>query len=191
MYFLCQAAHELRRRTAMPTRDGKRSNGSTATLHEFKTTIDIPAEARRPLCELLNQQLADTADLYSQLKHAHWNVKGHDFYQLHLLFDQLAACPLEWSDLIAERVAMLGGYAMGTVRMAAASTRLSEFPTDAIEGMDHVRALVEAYANYCASTREAIEKSDELGDPTTADMFTEISRDADKNRWFLEAHLQA
>lgn len=171
--------------------NGKQSKGSATTLARFNTSIDIPAEAREQINEILNQRLADTMDLFSQLKHAHWNVKGRDFYQLHLLFDQLAACPLEWSDLIAERVAILGGYASGTVRMAAANTRLQEFPTDATEGLEHVRALVAAYANYCASTREAIAKTEKLGDPTTTDLLTEVSRDADKNLWFLEAHLQA
>lgn len=176
----------------MPAKaDGKRTNGTTATLAMFKTTIDIPADAREQLCDLLNQQLADTTDLYTQLKHAHWNVKGTDFYQLHLLFDQLAACAQEWSDEIAERVATLGGYVKGTVRMAAAATRLPDVPADAVEGMELVRALVASYANYCASTREGIERSEQLGDPTTADLLTEVSRDADKNRWFLEAHLQA
>jgi starvation-inducible DNA-binding protein len=176
----------------MPARtDGKPSGGNTATLTAFKTTIDIPADAREQLCQLLNQQLADTVDLYTQLKHAHWNVKGHDFYQLHLLFDQLAECPEEWSDKIAERVATLGGYVTGTARMAAASTRLPEVPNGAVEGMELVRAMVASYANYCASTRECIGRSEELSDPTTANMLTDISEDADKNRWFLEAHLQA
>ena len=75
--------------------------------------------------------------------------------------------------------------------MAAASSRLPEFPASAVDGPEFVVALVERYALYCASTREAIEKSDQLGDPTTADLFTEVTREADKNRWFLEAHLQA
>jgi starvation-inducible DNA-binding protein len=170
--------------------DGKRTNG-TATVARFATSIDIPTDAREKLNKILNQQLADTSDLYSQIKHAHWNVKGSGFFQLHLLFDQLAACAAEWSDLIAERVAQLGGYANGTVRMAAAASNLSEFPTTAVDGMEHVRALVNVHANYAASTRDAIEQSDKLEDPTTTDLFTEISRDVDKNLWFLEAHLQA
>jgi starvation-inducible DNA-binding protein len=169
-----------------------KSNGKSVTaMAGFKTSIDIPDEKREQINEILNAQLADTADLYTQLKHAHWNVKGKDFYQLHLLYDQLAACALEWSDEIAERIAILGGYAKGTLRMAASSTRLPEFPQDAVEGMATVRALVESYANYCASTREAINQTDEIGDPTTSDLLTEVSHDADKNLWFLEAHLQA
>ena len=83
--------------------DGRRSNG-VAAIAKFSTSIDIPADARDKINTILNQQLADTADLFTQLKHAHWNVRGKDFYQLHLLFDQLAACPLEWSDEIAERI---------------------------------------------------------------------------------------
>lgn len=39
--------------------------------------------------------------------------------------------------------------------------------------------------------RKAIDRSDEIGDKDTADMFTGISRDTDKNLWFVEAHLQA
>lgn len=169
-----------------------KSNAKNATaMAGFKTTIDIPDEAREQLCEILNHRLADTADLYSQIKHAHWNVKGRDFYQLHIMYDQLAACALEWSDEIAERIATLGGYAKGTLRMAAAATDLPEFPQEAVEGMDTVRALVASYAKYCAETREGIDETEKLGDPTTADLLTEVSQDADKNRWFLEAHLQA
>ena len=57
---------------------------------QFPTHIDIPAERREHLIEMLNQHLADTFDLMSQTKQAHWNVKGKDFYQLHLLFDEIA-----------------------------------------------------------------------------------------------------
>lgn len=157
----------------------------------FPTSIDLEAQTRDAMVALCNQQLADSLDLYSQTKQAHWNVKGKDFYQLHLLFDQLAAETLEHIDEIAERATALGGYATGTVRMSAASSTLPEYPTDCVEGLEHVRALVERYAGYAASTRAAIDTADEAGDQSTADLFTEISREVDKSLWFLEAHLQA
>ena len=94
---------------------------ATATL---PTHIDLPETDREPLIELLNKRLADTADLYSQVKQAHWNVKGLDFFQLHQLFDQLAGEVFPYIDLIAERATALGGVATGTVRMAAASSTL-------------------------------------------------------------------
>src|SRR6476660_8096394 len=123
---------------------------TSATMMRFKTSIDVSADARAKINEILNQQLADTADLLLQTKHAHWNVRGSDFYQVHLLFDTLAECVEEWADEIAERVGQLGGYAMGTTRMAAANSRLPEFPTDVVDSMGVVSVLVERWAAYCA-----------------------------------------
>jgi starvation-inducible DNA-binding protein len=40
--------------------------------------IDIPPEIRLYVVQLLNQTLACTVDLRSQVKQACWNVKGHD-----------------------------------------------------------------------------------------------------------------
>src|ERR1700682_4926237 len=62
-----------------------------AAAVSFRTHIDIPTEQRNQLVAMLNQHLADTLDLYTQAKQAHWNVKGEDFYQLHQLFDEIAA----------------------------------------------------------------------------------------------------
>ena len=159
-------------------------------VRQFPTHIDIPAEKRAPLIEMLNHSLADTFDLYSQVKQAHWNVKGKDFYQLHLLFDEIAGEVEPFVDLLAERATLLGGYATGTARMAAGSSSLPEYPTDAIEGRQHIEALVERFGIYCGKIREAINDSDDIGDPSTADLYTEISRVVDKRLWFLEAHIQ-
>lgn len=158
-------------------------------LHQ--TRIDLSSKSRTQLIEILNQSVADTFDLFSQVKYAHWNVKGHQFYQLHLLFDEIAGELLEFVDELAERVTALGGTAFGTVRAAAEQSRIEEYPTDILEGLDHIAALSERFAVYCQSVREGIEKSTDLGDADTADLYTEISRTADKRLWFLEAHLQA
>ena len=156
----------------------------------FPTHIDLPENDRRPVIELLNGRLADTADLYSQVKQAHWNVKGSNFFQLHLLFDQLAAEVFPYIDLIAERATALGGVAMGTARMAAATSTLSEYPLSATDGEKHLKALIDRYGEFAANIRKAIDVADEHHDRSTADLFTEISRTADKQLWFLEAHVQ-
>ena len=162
-----------------------------ATPHLFPTRIDLAAEIRTQVIDLLNQQLADSLDLSSQTKQAHWNVKGAEFYQLHELFDTLAAAVLASVDRIAERATALGGTALGTVRMAATASRLSEYPLDAIDSLAHVEALAVRFASYATTTRAAIDTATTCGDADTADMFTEISRGVDKQLWFLEAHLQA
>ena len=156
-----------------------------------KTSIDLDAETREQVIALLNQQLADTFDLYSQTKQAHWNVKGPQFFQLHELFDKLAAELLDHVDTIAERSTTLGGTAMGTARMAAAKSRLPEYSTEVTGSRESVEALVARYAELAASTRAAIDRADEFGDADTADLFTGVSRGLDKSLWFLEAHLQA
>ena len=156
----------------------------------FETAVDLSAATRVTMIGLLNQELADTSDLYSQTKQAHWNVKGIHFYQLHLLFDQLAEKRQGEADELAERATELGGYALGTVRMAAANSRLPETPTGINAGVDYLRALVERYGIHANSMRAAIDEADKAGDKDTADLFTEISRELDKDLWFLQAHLQ-
>jgi starvation-inducible DNA-binding protein len=139
---------------------------------------------------LLNQQLADTFDLYSQTKQAHWNVKGAQFFPLHELFEKLAQELADYVDMIAERATALGGLALGTVRMSAANSQLPECELDITDSMPTVEALAERYAALAASTRQAIESAEDQKDADTADLLTEVSRALDKALWFLEAHLQ-
>jgi len=163
---------------------------ATQTRRTFSTRIDIGDETRDEIVALLNARLADTFDLYSQLKQAHWNVKGSDFIQLHELYDTVAETVLEFVDEIAERATALGGLALGTARMAAGGSILDEYPIDAVEGMDTVTAIADRLGAYGGSIRAAIENALELDDQDTADLFIEVSRAIDKHLWFVEAHLQ-
>jgi starvation-inducible DNA-binding protein len=155
----------------------------------FATKNDLAPDVRQKAIALLNQHLADTFDLYSQTKQAHWNVKGMQFFQLHELFDTLAAAVADDSDLIAERATALGGTALGTARMSAAASRLPEYPLDVVDGRQHVEALTARFANLANTSRAAIDAAASFGDADTADVFTEVSRRLDKHLWFLEAHL--
>jgi starvation-inducible DNA-binding protein len=156
----------------------------------FETRIDISPENREQIIQLLNARLADTLDLYTQTKFAHWNVKGNDFYQLHLLFDSIAEHVLTAVDTIAERVTALGGRAEGTLRQAAATSSLDEYDTDLTRGMDHVRTLADRLAAVGNAARVAIDKADELEDQGTSDLFTQLVREMDKDLYFLESHIQ-
>lgn len=169
---------------------------ATATQHNdiqsfvYSTRIDIPAEVRLRVNILLNQSLATAIDLQTQIKYAHWNVKGKDFYQLHLLFDEIASEVEEFIDLVAERITTLGGKALGTARIAAERSELPEYPFNVMDGMNHVAALADRLAIYAKTLRQNIGKTDELGDMDSNDLFVEISRAIDKRLWLLEAHLQ-
>lgn len=154
-----------------------------------RTKIDIPDGTRTKLTKLLGQRLADALDLESQCKQAHWNVRGPSFYSMHLLFDKIAEDAEDYVDLIAERMAQLGGQPHGTIRAAAKTTSLPEYPLDASDGMDHIEALSTALAAFGNKVREDIGTTDPL-DKGTSDMFTEISRGTDSWLWMVEAHLK-
>jgi starvation-inducible DNA-binding protein len=155
------------------------------------TRNDLTPKARARLTTLLNARLADALDLQMQAKQAHWNVKGPQFIALHELFDKLAAEIDVHVDDMAERITALGGIAEGTVQAVAGRSKLDAYPLDIAEGRAHLDALAAAYARFAKSVRKAIDESDKIGDADTSDLFTGISRSADKGLWLLEAHLQA
>lgn len=100
------------------------------TKQIFETSIDIESSTRQQMIDTLNAQLADTFDMVSLIKQAHWNVKGAQFIALHQLYDQIAQGLLAYVDMIAERATALGGTALGTLRMASASSRLVDYPAE-------------------------------------------------------------
>ena len=153
------------------------------------TRIAMPPEIRLDVITLLNQTLACTVDLRSQVKQACWNVKGKDFAQLHTLFATMATALEGYSDLVAERIAVLGGVVMGTARTAALQSQLPEYPTALVEGNTHVLALVERFAHYATVMRSAIALAADVEDAGSAAVYTDISRGVDKQLWILEAHL--
>lgn len=156
----------------------------------FTTQVNISKDVRIQMCGLIDQQLADLFDLYSQTKQAHWNVKGSYFISLHKLYDDLAGELEEFADVLAERIASLGGLASGSVKLAAKASRLPEIPLEMVDGIELTKALVKNYGLLANSTREATKVCAEVGDDDTADMCTELSRALDKALWFLEAHVQ-
>lgn len=157
---------------------------------KFETNINLNENTRSEMIDLLNDQLSDLFDLYSQVKQAHWNVKGMQFYSLHELFDKLAEEILPLVDEMAERITTLGGLAKGTVHQASKGSCLADLPLETVECKAILERLIERFATVSANLRSAIDKADDAKDKDTADLFTEVSRLIDKQLWFLESHIQ-
>ena len=90
---------------------------------------------------------------------------------------------------------LLGGYAYGTVRMAAKNSRISPFPgadndDDAAGDPSFLTTLADRWAEYAKHIREDDKKADEIGDPGTTDLYDQITHIADRGLWFIEAHIQ-
>jgi starvation-inducible DNA-binding protein len=136
--------------------EGKAVNQSDHHPFLHPTRIDIPLEIRAYVTTMLNQTLACTVDLWSQVKQAAWNVKGSAVIQLQTLFDTMSSELDAYTNLIAERITALGGVVRGTVRTAATQSTLPEYPDSIVEGNDHVCALAERFAHYAKVVRNCI-----------------------------------
>ena len=156
----------------------------------YQSPSPLPEKARARIVETLNDRLADGLDLHSQIKVAHWNIKGPLFASLHPLFETFAVSLANHNDDIAERAVTLGGVAYGTARQAAKRSKLPDYPQDTVRDLDHVRLLAERIDKYVAGLRESRSLADELDDTDTEDMLTLFITEFEKHSWFLHATLE-
>lgn len=149
---------------------------------------NLDKDARTKSIDLLKPALAAAIDLQLAVKQAHWTVKGPSFIGLHELLDQVAGRAYGHSDMIAERMIILGGQTHGTTQKVAENTTLDAYPADIMDQADHVDALTKRFMAFGGMCRNAIAEAGDNGDEDTADLFTEISRVVDKDAWFIGAH---
>ncbi|MDO5622651.1 MAG: DNA starvation/stationary phase protection protein Dps [Paracoccus sp. (in: a-proteobacteria)] len=146
--------------------------------------------ARKTSIETLNANLANAIALSLAIKQAHWNVKGRNFIAVHELLDQVNARILDQIDTMAERVQQLDGVALGTLEEVSKASSLAPYPTDLTKAEDHIKAICDRLRQVGGGYRAGIDTTDAAGDAGTADLFTAASREADKDLWFLESHLE-
>lgn len=152
------------------------------------TRNDLSAKTRTTVNKVLGELSIDAMDLFTQLKQAHWNVKGPNFIAIHELFDKVAACAQEWGDELAERIVQLGGTALGSSRVVAKGTTLPEYPAGIVRSSDHVEAVSNVLGVFAKKMRAAIDACDDAGDAVSADLCTQICGEVDKQLWFVESH---
>jgi len=157
----------------------------------FKSPSHLSEAVRSKLVDALNARLADGLDLHSQIKVAHWNVKGPQFASLHPLFETFAVGLALHNDSVAERAVTLGGKAYGTARHVSKFSRLEEYPQDTTRGLDHVKLLAERIETFLEGVRESRSLAEQLADTDTADLFTQIITEFEKHAWFLRASLES
>ena len=155
----------------------------------YKTPSNLPEAARNEIARVLNERLADGLDLHSQIKVAHWNVRGPQFPALHPLFEQFANQLALHNDAMAERAVTLGTLAIGTARQVAKGSRLPEYPVETTRDLDHVKALAERIDVYLTGVRDARKLAADKQDDETVDLLTGILTEFEKNAWFLRATL--
>jgi len=156
----------------------------------YPSMIPLPEKTREAIAADLNAVLADGLDLHSQIKVAHWNVKGPQFAALHTLFESFAVALALHTDTIAERAVALGAIASGTARHTAKASRIPEYPGDTTRGLDHVGLLAERFEVFLKGLRAARTTAEKSGDTDTVDLLTAAVTEFEKHGWFLRATLE-
>ena len=160
------------------------------TRNDMQQTNSETDRHRAALTQILNHHVALAADLYSQIKQAHWNVVGSNFIALHKLFDEQAALVLGHVDLYAERIRALRGVPAGTIRQAVRESPLADLDARELQGEEAVNAILQRFESYSASLTAAMEECEKHEDLATQDIFIEAVREVDKHAYFLRSHLR-
>ena len=155
----------------------------------YKSPSALPENARREIADLLNARLADGLDLHSQIKVAHWNIKGPQFPSLHPLFETFAIDLAAFNDQVAERAVTLGARAYGTARHVASNSKIAEYPQETSRDLEHVKLLADRFDSYLTGVLGARTQVEKLGDTDTVDLLTQIVTAFEKHNWFLRASL--
>jgi starvation-inducible DNA-binding protein len=163
-------------------------------IQEYGTVINIPiglpADARQKNAGSLNQILADVITLRDLYKKHHWQVAGHTFYQLHLLFDKHADELTELIDEIAERVQILGGIAIAMAADVAETTKVERPPRGREEVPVQIDRLLAAHELILKEARAAADQADENGDAGTNDLLSsKLIPTTELQVWFVSEHV--
>jgi starvation-inducible DNA-binding protein len=163
-------------------------------IQQYGTLRNLPIaldpNARTESCTLVNQILADTIILYHLYKKHHWLMRGHTFYQLHLLLDKHASEQLESIDALGERVQTLGGVAIADPRHVAEVTKIQRPPNGVEEVPVMLSRLLEAHELIIGELRVAIDKTAANRDSGTNDLLvSQVLRMNELQVWFLAEHL--
>ncbi|PLK27587.1 Dps family protein [Novosphingobium sp. TH158] len=148
---------------------------------------DHNANARRALVDSLNHLLADSFALYIKTKNFHWHVKGPQFRDLHLLFDEQAAEIFALTDLIAERVRKNGGATLTSIGAIAARSSIADQDAADLDAEAMVRELVADNRAFIARLREVKEAAGNAGDNATDGIVDDWTDQAEQRVWFLSS----
>jgi starvation-inducible DNA-binding protein len=169
-------------------------NQRAKSIQAFGTVVKLPIGLdEQVLVEStndLNQLLADTIMLRDLYKKHHWQVSGHTFYQLHLLFDKHFEEQAELVDTIAERIQSLGGVSIAVAHDVAEHTRLERPPIDREEVPVQISRLLESHEIILKEAREFAKQASERGDDGTNDLIvSNVIRLNEMQVWFISEHL--
>jgi starvation-inducible DNA-binding protein len=160
----------------------------------FGTVVRMPIALEEKVClasvNALNQILADTMTLRDLYKKHHWQVSGHTFYQLHLLFDKHYEEQSNLVDMIAERIQLLGGVSIAMAADVAETTKIDRPPRGREEVPVQISRILEAHELILREVRKTAEHAQDAGDDGTNDLLvSNVLRTNELQAWFVAEHV--
>jgi len=152
---------------------------------EFNNGITEPS--RMAISEGLSRFLADTYALYLKTQNFHWNVRGPEFYSLHLLFEKQYQDLAEAVDEIAERIVALGFYVDAT--FSAFQKCCIKEVKKSIPPKKMIEQLVSDHEAVIRCAREIATLAEEEKDQATVDLMARRLGSHEKMAWMLRSHL--
>lgn len=136
----------------------------------------------------LRQVVADTYALLGQTHLCHWNVRGTNFFALHIAFEEQYNEIFTAVDEIAERVRALGALAPGGLANLAKMSGIKELKEDAgaDEMVKHIADCNRSVAKNLVVARDA---ASDAGDKETEDLMIKRIQAHEKTIWMLRSYL--
>jgi starvation-inducible DNA-binding protein len=149
--------------------------------------ISLKEQDVKPVVDLLNDYLANYHIHYQKLRGCHWNIKGQNFFTLHVKFEELYTNAQLTIDEIAERVLTLGKPPHSRFADYIKESAIKEIDTIGLKDLDMVDAILDDMAKLIELERELLEATEEAGDDGSNDMVNRFMQFKEKNTWMLRS----
>ena len=151
------------------------------------TTIN--REKASKLSDQLNDLLANYQMFYQNVRGLHWNIKGKDFFELHVKFEEFYDDAVIKIDEIAERVLTLGHEPLHTFSDYIKVSEITE-AKGITNGKDGVEVIVANFSTLIQKEREILSLAGEADDEGTVSLMSDYITETEKTLWMLDAYLR-
>ncbi len=151
--------------------------------------IGINKAKAEELSHKLNLLLADYQLFYQNLRGLHWNIKGREFFELHLKFEEFYNDAVIKVDEIAERILTLEGEPLHTFEdyLNHSDIKAEKGITNGIEG---IKIIVNNFSTIILKEREILTLAGDAEDEGTASLMSDYISESEKTLWMLSSYLK-
>ncbi len=161
---------------------------TTKTMDTNKVTLEnhlkLDDKAMKNLAGNMNDLLSDYHVFYQNVRGFHWNVKGENFFDLHVKFEELYSKLYQNIDDLAERVVTIGFKPLHAYSDYLKNSIHKEI-TNVSKGDECVKHVIESLGVLVQSHRKVANEAEEAGDIATADLLTAFVGDLEKRMWMF------